>query len=650
LGATQLLEDTDLNSFQSGLLDTIKSCSDTLHETLSSVLAYAKVNQFERRQNKYRQRNPPDTEWALPNKQGISGPDTNFKGLYTCVNIAMLCEETAGVLVAGQLYTKSSRRQNEVTVVLNIDFQDSWNYHTEPGAFRRIATNIIGNALKYTKKGLVTITLTGADFNQDNSKQDNDQDRDRIVTLTVKDTGKGMSKDFVDNHLFVPFAQEDSVASHGVGLGMSIVKSLVSLLGGEIDVRSETGKGTEIRVKLPMRLSDAGPDQAGSLTREFERNVTHIRDQHLSVSVLGFPNAVRDSLSSYLQEWFGCTIRDSRDEAGSDIVMVEEGNAAASEEAETRALRQGRRQVLLSIAMKQDRLASPMPLVRGYHNSSRIQRPLGPKDMAKGLLSCIAKLRSSPEEKSTAADTQRAQEKREVEPRQRRRSSASKGKQPERDVKKIQMTQLPERKAGGRRSPPPAVKTQDVQPSPAESTPRSPRATGKASSDLLVLVVEDNAINMRLLKAFLTKYGCRDIEEAGNGVVALEKIETSSDGFDVIFMGMYAPRPGAQSIPVLFLRLLIQASLGSTLRATRITVFLPTVGLQACPDNRPPSKEIFLCQSQTDKQYYRSLDAGNGRLRSHAENPPNRERATLVRSLCQTGGHSRLDWSRQHSE
>jgi signal transduction histidine kinase len=61
----------------------------------------------------------------------------------------------------------------------------------------------------------------------------------RIVCLTVIDTGKGISKDFMDNHLFVPFTQEDTATSNGVGLGMSIVKSLVSLLSGEIRVDSE---------------------------------------------------------------------------------------------------------------------------------------------------------------------------------------------------------------------------------------------------------------------------------------------------------------------------------------------------------------------------------------------------------------------------
>ena len=43
----------------------------------------------------------------------------------------------------------------------------------------------------------------------------------------------------MDNQLFLPFTQEDSSSTHGVGLGMSIVKSLISLLGGEIQVMSE---------------------------------------------------------------------------------------------------------------------------------------------------------------------------------------------------------------------------------------------------------------------------------------------------------------------------------------------------------------------------------------------------------------------------
>ena len=169
-------------------------------------------------------------------------------------------EDLAGVLEAEQSYDRPTDRR-DISVVVEIDYEENWNYFTEPGALRRIAMNIIGNALKYTTEGSVTITLSASKTTTGETKIGGDNSSRRMVTLTVKDTGKGISKDFMENHLFVPFTQEDTTSSHGVGLGMSIVKSLVSLLAGEIIVDSEPGKGTEVTVMMPMRLCDSDQEE-----------------------------------------------------------------------------------------------------------------------------------------------------------------------------------------------------------------------------------------------------------------------------------------------------------------------------------------------------------------------------------------------------
>lgn len=193
------------------------------------VLSYAKINQFERRQHEYRQRQPPDTVWALTEKQGrASGPDRDYEGLYICTNLALLCEEILGVIEAGKSFHRP--HLGETIVVCDIRHEDNWNYFTEPGAFRRIAINLIGNALKYTKSGSVMVTLSAAQIITDRNEVSNDLGSGRTLILCVEDTGKGMSRNFMENQLFLPFTQEDPTSTHGVGLGMSIVKSLVSLL------------------------------------------------------------------------------------------------------------------------------------------------------------------------------------------------------------------------------------------------------------------------------------------------------------------------------------------------------------------------------------------------------------------------------------
>ncbi len=132
-----------------------------------------------------------------------------------------------------------------VTVILDADPQ---NYHftTQPGALRRLIMNLLGNALKYTSHGYVRIKLESTDmqdFSPPNTAGGGESVARCQVTLTVSDTGKGISPDFLRSKLFMPFAQENSLSS-GTGLGLSIVRKIVSLLEGEIVINSEVGCGT----------------------------------------------------------------------------------------------------------------------------------------------------------------------------------------------------------------------------------------------------------------------------------------------------------------------------------------------------------------------------------------------------------------------
>jgi signal transduction histidine kinase len=83
-------------------------------------------------------------------------------------------------------------------IILNIRYEDDWYFYIEPGALRRIVANIISNALKYTPKGLVTVTLTTSQESNNKRSLYNDRTSRRIVNLTVTDTSKGMSKDFIE--------------------------------------------------------------------------------------------------------------------------------------------------------------------------------------------------------------------------------------------------------------------------------------------------------------------------------------------------------------------------------------------------------------------------------------------------------------------
>ena len=103
--------------------------------------------------------------------------------------------------------------------------------------------NILSNAVKFTTDGVVEIILTTA----------GDEDSRHLV-VAVRDTGIGMSEAQL-KQVFLPYKQADkSISSRygGTGLGMSITKDLVELLGGRITVRSEEGKGTTFILTLPV--------------------------------------------------------------------------------------------------------------------------------------------------------------------------------------------------------------------------------------------------------------------------------------------------------------------------------------------------------------------------------------------------------------
>lgn len=478
----------------------------------------------------------------------------DFKGLYVCTNIAMLCEEIVGVLEAGQSYDGSTDRHG-VTVVVDIDYEANWNYFTEPGALRRIELNVIGNALKYTTEGCVTITLAASKTAQGDTKIGGDNSSRRMITLTVKDTGKGISKDFMDNHLFVPFTQENTTSSHGVGLGMSIVKSLVSLLAGEIKVESELGKGTKVTVMTPMRFCDSDQGEMEKPALELERCTASLRREHLSVLLFGFPIVVRRALEKYLREWFHCNLLESIDHAEPDVVLVEEGNDEVASNVERTAQRYGRSGVLLSVAMAADTMAKPMRSIKGYRKWERIRRPLGPNNLGKAISACVVKLRElrgqrGSGEQDESDHGQNVVGKTDPQLRDDSRSVGEDVPNPSRersqayavlsDTANRQNAPLPEMENKLHR----LTDTPNGAPLPVRS---GSSATGSRSelsstnpSKLRVLVVEDNAVNGRLLGAFLKKYGCRDVQYAENGALAVNVIEGRSENFDVIFMGAFS--------------------------------------------------------------------------------------------------------------
>ncbi|HEU5161849.1 MAG TPA: ATP-binding protein [Thermoanaerobaculia bacterium] len=160
----------------------------------------------------------------------------------------------------------------------------------DDGRLQQIVWNLLANAVKFTPRGgTITLRLT---FNAS------------LVRLTIQDTGKGISPDYLPR-VFEPFSQEDGTttrAHEGVGLGLSIVRSLVELHGGRIRAWSEgPGRGATFTLDLPVMESTVGVrsvptrsgavampvDEEGELPRMPGMRILVIDDQQHTRDVLG---------------------------------------------------------------------------------------------------------------------------------------------------------------------------------------------------------------------------------------------------------------------------------------------------------------------------------------------------------------------------
>ena len=103
--------------------------------------------------------------------------------------------------------TSPVQSADAVIVILDIDFRDQWKFPTVPGTWRRLTMNIFGNALKYTRSGYIKIKLEARSISPANSNAKNDGIERTLVTLTITDSGHGMSADFLKTKLFMPFSQ-----------------------------------------------------------------------------------------------------------------------------------------------------------------------------------------------------------------------------------------------------------------------------------------------------------------------------------------------------------------------------------------------------------------------------------------------------------
>lgn len=143
---------------------------------------------------------------------------------------------------------KPNMDKKKIKFILDADNLPYTKLYMDMGRLEQVIMNILGNAVKFTPEG-GTIRAS-----MHNISRNDKEILDRIV---ISDNGVGMSSEFLE-HIFEPFSQENpgnTGNTTGTGLGMTITKQIVEMMGGTIKVESEFGKGTTFTIDIPLPIA-----------------------------------------------------------------------------------------------------------------------------------------------------------------------------------------------------------------------------------------------------------------------------------------------------------------------------------------------------------------------------------------------------------
>jgi signal transduction histidine kinase len=212
LASVEFLADTSLDGFQRNLVDTVDICGRTLLDTIEHVLDFSKIKKFGQ-ETVQPMGVVSDLDISAVIEEVLEGVHAGFE--FNGLSSQGLADTTMS-----QRAVPSSPKERDIpdglqfgvtndllTVIIDIDFRDSWKFPTVPGTWRRLTMNIFGNALKYTHAGYIRIKLEARALPSVLSAVDNTPVERTMVTLTISDTGRGMSSDFLKTKVFMPFSQ-----------------------------------------------------------------------------------------------------------------------------------------------------------------------------------------------------------------------------------------------------------------------------------------------------------------------------------------------------------------------------------------------------------------------------------------------------------
>lgn len=187
--------------------------------------------------------------------------------------------------VVSLLSVQSQSKKLMLNAIVHLDVPNG--IRADSGRLRQVLINLIGNAIKFTSRGMITVRLSLV-FQNDNPE----------FWFEVEDTGIGIATED-QNKIFDSFVQADGSTTRnfgGTGLGLSICRQLVQLMGGQLSVSSELGKGSIFRFSIPFVEAKSDPTTK-SRVAEFSK---------LKVCIFGVSQMRSSVLRETLESW-GCS-------------------------------------------------------------------------------------------------------------------------------------------------------------------------------------------------------------------------------------------------------------------------------------------------------------------------------------------------------
>jgi len=205
LGMADLLSDTNLDSTQHAYLGAIKQSGDVLLKIINEVLDFAKLDEGQVVLN------------------------------YEPFNVLTLVDETVHIV-------SSIAEEKGVLLELSYSGLSSHDFVGDKVRLQQVLLNLLGNALKFTEQGSVTVQVS--------QKDERASSKESLLQIRVVDQA--------DEHTSRQFG--------GTGLGLAICKQIIDLMGGDIGVHSKLGQGSEFWVNIPLDKVEASKQQARSST------------------------------------------------------------------------------------------------------------------------------------------------------------------------------------------------------------------------------------------------------------------------------------------------------------------------------------------------------------------------------------------------